>query len=63
MNAPKDPTKAGNPHRRSLAAELLGFVVHHRKWWLLPILTVLLVLGLLVASGGGAMAPFLYAMF
>jgi hypothetical protein len=63
MNEPKDQTLAGRPRRSSLAAELLGFVAHHRKWWLLPILTVVLVLGLLVASGGSAIAPFLYAMF
>ena len=34
------------------------------KWWLLPILAVLLVMGaLLVFAQGSALAPFIYTIF
>jgi hypothetical protein len=35
-----------------------------KKWWLLPILVVLLALGaLLVFAQGSALAPFIYTIF
>jgi hypothetical protein len=34
-----------------------------KKWWLLPILTVMLVLGALMVLGGTAAAPFIYTLF
>ncbi len=49
--------------RRSILYELWGFTAHHRKWWLLPILLILLALGVTLVTGGGAIAPFLYALF
>ena len=51
------------PHRRGLWAETWGFLSHHKKWWLLPILMMVLVLGVLVSTGGTAIAPFIYALF
>ena len=46
-----------------LAAEFLDFLLHNKKWWLTPIIVVLLLLGLLVALGGTGAAPFIYALF
>jgi len=40
------------------------YVKARRKWWLLPILVVLLVMGaLLVFAQGSALAPFIYTIF
>ena len=47
----------------SLARELLDFIVHNKKWWLTPILLVLLILGVLVMLGGTGVAPFIYTLF
>jgi len=49
--------------RTSLPAEFWYFLKHNKKWWLLPILITLLILGLLVLLGGTAIAPFIYPLF
>ncbi len=49
--------------RPSLIAEFWLFLKHNKKWWLLPILIVLLLLGLFVLLGGTAIAPFIYPLF
>ena len=46
-----------------LVSELFEFLKHNKKWWLLPILIVLALVGLLVVLGGTAAAPFLYTLF
>jgi hypothetical protein len=54
---------AANERAPSLAAELWLFLVHNKKWWLLPMLAVLLLLGGLVALSSTAAAPFIYTLF
>jgi hypothetical protein len=50
--------------QRGLVGELWGFMRVRKKFWLLPILMVLLVLGaLLVFAQGSALAPFIYTIF
>lgn len=44
----------------SLAAEFWEFLRHNKKWWLLPILLVLLVFGVLIFLAGTGAAPFIY---
>ncbi len=43
--------------------DLLQFMIHNKKWWLTPIILVLVLFGLLVILGGTAIAPFLYPVF
>ena len=41
-----------------------GFLKVRKKFWLLPIITILLLFGLLlVLSSGSAIAPFIYTLF
>jgi hypothetical protein len=47
----------------SLVGEFWDFLKHNKKWWLLPIVSVLLLLGLLILLSGTAAAPFIYTLF
>jgi hypothetical protein len=50
----------GREERLSLAVEFLLFLRDNKKWWLLPILAVIGLLGLLAALAGSGVAPFIY---
>ncbi len=44
--------------------ELSDYFKARRKWWLLPVLLVLLVFGgLFILAQGSAVAPFIYTIF
>ncbi len=44
--------------------DLLSFLVERKKFWLWPMVMVLLLVGLLVVmTGGSAIAPFIYTLF
>lgn len=48
----------------SLISELVAYMGARKKWWLLPILIILLGIGgLLVLAQGSAVAPFIYTVF
>jgi hypothetical protein len=49
--------------RTGLIHELWDFLRDNKKWWMLPILLVLLVFGVLVMLSGTAVAPFIYTLF
>ena len=47
-----------------LLRELWGFMRERKKFWLAPIIIVLLLLGgLLVFAQGSVVAPFIYTLF
>ena len=46
-----------------VAREFLLFLKENKKFWLIPLLAVLFLLGLLVLLGGTAAAPFIYSLF
>ena len=47
-----------------LMKDLWGFMKTRKKFWLAPIILVLLLLGaLIVLSEGSAVAPFVYTLF
>jgi len=49
--------------RNSIISEFWQFLKYNKKWWLLPIILVLLIMGVLVLLGGTAIAPFIYPLF
>jgi hypothetical protein len=50
--------------RSSLLAELWAYMRVRKKFWLLPILIVMLLVGfLLVFAQSSALAPFIYTIF
>ncbi|MBK7105562.1 MAG: hypothetical protein IPH62_09795 [Ignavibacteriae bacterium] len=47
-----------------IIVELWEFLKIRKKWWLLPIVFFLVLLGvLIVLTQGSALAPFIYAIF
>ena len=59
--ADNDRNKAGvDAQSPSLLVEFWEFLCHNKKWWLLPILLVLLLFGILVLLSGTGAAPFIY---
>ena len=44
-------------------SEFWIFLRYNKKWWITPILLVLLLVGALVMLGGTAAAPFIYTLF
>lgn len=50
--------------RQSLAGEFWEFIKTRKRYWLLPIVIVLLLMGaLIVFTESSAVAPFIYALF
>ena len=50
--------------RVGITGELLGFLWARKLWWLIPMVSVLLALGLLlVFAQSSAIAPFIYTLF
>lgn len=47
-----------------LAGELWAFMKERKKWWLLPVIFVMLTAGtLFVLLEGSTLAPFIYTIF
>ena len=47
-----------------LLGELWAFMAERKKWWLLPVIIVMVAVGaLLVFAQGSALAPFIYTVF
>lgn len=43
--------------------EVLLFIIKERKWWLVPLVFVLIIVSLLVIFADSAVAPFIYSLF
>jgi len=49
--------------KSSFLKEFVGFLRQNKKWWLFPIVVVLLLFGLLIVLGATGAAPFIYTLF
>ena len=49
--------------RGGFFGELWGFLRQNKKWWLLPLLAILLLLGLVIFLADTALAPLIYTLF
>ena len=50
--------------RFGIAGELLSFFWNNKRWWLLPVVSIILVLAVvLVLASNPAIAPFIYTLF
>lgn len=50
--------------RLGIAGELLAFLWQQKLWWMIPVVSVLLLFGLLIAFGTATgLGPFVYTLF
>jgi hypothetical protein len=48
----------------SLLGEFWAFMRMQKKWWLAPLIVILILMGILIImTEGSALAPFIYAIF
>lgn len=48
----------------SLLGEFWAFMRMQKKWWLAPLIIILVLMGtLIILTEGSALAPFIYALF
>lgn len=55
--------KEASKKKRSALGNWFGFFSSSKKWWLMPMIAVLLVLALLFVLSGTVAAPFIYTLF
>jgi len=61
MDFPREITQMS---RLKVISELWQFMKHNKKFWLAPIIIVLVMIGILLAvAGSSALAPFIYTLF
>lgn len=48
---------------RGVLGEFWGLLMDNKKYWMLPIILLLLIFGALVILSGSSAAPFIYTLF
>jgi hypothetical protein len=48
---------------KGVLGEFWGLLMDNKKYWMLPIILLLLVFGVLVILSGSSAAPFIYTLF
>ncbi len=49
---------------QNILKEVWSFLKVRKKWWLLPVIIMLLLVGILIVFGqSSALSPFIYALF
>jgi hypothetical protein len=56
-------SKQAQEKQRGPIGEFCSFILHNKKWWLTPIIIVLIAVGFLAVLGGSGVAPFIYTLF
>ena len=66
MAKPKQPktdfAEQAEEQSVGIVGEFIDFLKYNKKWWIAPIIIVLLLFGLLIMLGGSALAPFIYPL-
>ena len=60
---PSDFERQAEEASPGLIAEFVDFLITSKKWWLTPILAVLLLIGVLILLSSSVVAPFIYPLF
>ena len=49
--------------REGVLSDFWYLLKRTKKWWLVPLLLILVALGVVMLAGGSAVAPFIYTLF
>jgi hypothetical protein len=50
--------------RVGIVGELLSFFARNKRWWMLPVITMILLMAVLIILGqSSSIAPFIYTLF
>jgi hypothetical protein len=60
---PDEFLQTSRGRRASLPRELWAMLRDNKKWWLTPIVVMMLLLGLISLLASSAVAPFIYTLF
>jgi hypothetical protein len=55
--------KAATQGDQQILVEYLQFLSKNKKYWMIPVIVVLLLIGLLVILGGSVAGAFIYPLF
>jgi hypothetical protein len=55
--------QAGSQQNTGIVREFFLMLKQNKKYWMIPLILVLLGFGLLIILGGTAAAPFIYTLF
>ncbi|HYN99916.1 MAG TPA: DUF5989 family protein [Actinomycetota bacterium] len=58
-----DFEEAASGRRRGVASEVSSFVWRNKRWWMIPMLLVLFLLGLVILLGSTGAGAFIYPLF
>jgi len=61
--AASDFSKQAGKSQAGIFREYVAFMRYSKKWWLIPIVLTLLLVGVLVILSSTAAAPFIYTLF
>ena len=59
----ENPFRDLEPQKVGFFKEWVLFLKQNKKWWLFPVMALVLLGGLLVFLSGTAAAPFIYTLF
>jgi hypothetical protein len=54
---------AAAPSSGGILRDLWDFLKTNKKWWMVPIIAMLLIFGLLILLSSTGVAPFIYTLF
>lgn len=60
---PDDFERAAARRQAGVVGEFAGFLAHNKKWWLAPIIILLVIVGVFIILGATGAAPFIYTLF
>ena len=65
LKSPNNELRSGRQNLKSgrLLSEIWYLISHNGKWWLIPFLFSLLIMGAILSFAGTGAAPFIYTLF
>jgi hypothetical protein len=62
-NDPSPPISGARAKRPSLWSEFFQYLMENKKWWMIPIIVMVLLLGLVLVFAASPVAALLYPFF